>query len=83
MSDTDAVLAAIAVFLRHHRSGDRARTFFVSGKNDRSLGALHKAFAQLGWSEGEQYTTRAVSLGWRITIEPGPPAPAGASERAD
>lgn len=60
--------AAIVAFLRDHRPGDRPRTFFVSKKNDRSLGALAKAFAQLSWAEGEQYTTRPVRWGRRITV---------------
>lgn len=71
--------AAIAAFLRDHRRGDRARAFFVSKKNRTSLGALSKAFAQLGWSEGQQYTTRSVKMGWRIIIGPGDPDPDGGS----
>lgn len=72
---TDAIVA----FLRDHRAGDRPRSFFVSSGNARSRAALDRAFARLGWHEGEEFTTRAVRSGVRITVGSG--APASATER--
>jgi hypothetical protein len=45
----------IAAFLAEHRPDDRKRRFVVKHGNDRSLGALQRALAQLGWVEGEDY----------------------------
>ena len=59
---------AITEFLRSHRVGDRPRAFFVSHKNARSLGALHRALASLGWQEGHEFTTDDGRMGWRITV---------------
>jgi len=59
---------AIAAFLRDHRRGDRDRAFFVSRKNPRSRAALDRAFAELGWREDEDVTTRHARLGQRITV---------------
>lgn len=63
---------AITTFLRDHRGGDPSRTFFVSHKNRRSRTALDRAFAQLGWREGEDFVTRTSRFGQRITVRAGP-----------
>ncbi len=63
---------AIAEFLRTGRPGDRSRSFFVSRKNARSRTALDRAFAALGWREGEAYTTRDVRMGQMVTVGGGP-----------
>lgn len=65
---------AIAGFLRDHRDGDRSRAFFVSAKNARSRRALDRAFAELGWREGDGVTTRAVRYGELVTVGAGPAA---------
>ena len=63
---------AIAEFLRSGRPEDRSRSFFVSRKNARSRTALDRAFHQLGWREGESYTTRDVRMGQLVTVGAGP-----------
>ena len=63
---------AIVQFLRDHRVGDPSRDFFVSRKNARSRAALDRAFAQLGWREGEDFVTLNGSMGQRITVRTGP-----------
>lgn len=60
---------AIVGFLRDQRVGDRPRTFFVSHHNPRSRAALERAMGQLGWSEGDGYTTVDGRFGWRITVD--------------
>ena len=62
---------AITAFLRDHRRGDRPRAFFVSHRNARSLAALHRALADLGWHEGQEFTTTDGRHGWRITVTGG------------
>lgn len=63
---------AIVAFLRDHRAGDRPRAFFVSSENARSRAALDGAFAELGWREGESFTTRDVRFGQQITVRADP-----------
>lgn len=65
---------AIAAFLRDHRAGDRERSFFVSSKNARSRGALDRAFARLGWQEGEEFTIQPVRFGVQVTVRSERPA---------
>lgn len=62
---------AIAAFLRDHRTGDRPRAFFVSSKNARSRRALDRAFAELGWREGDDFTTQTARFGVKITVGTG------------
>jgi hypothetical protein len=59
---------AIEAFLRDHRGGDQARSFFVSASNVRSRRVLDRAFAALGWAEGDGFTTRTVRFGVQITV---------------
>lgn len=57
---------AIAAFLARHRAGDRARRFVVAHRNARSLAALRRAFATLGWVEGPDY--RVVPGRWATSV---------------
>lgn len=59
---------AITELLRDQLIGDQPRAFFVSHHNDRSLAALHRAFAALGWHEGDEFTTADGRHGRRITV---------------
>ena len=61
----------VASYLRDHRGDDRARRFFVSSHNDRSLATLHRAFEQLGWQEGVEVRTEAARHGRYVWVPPG------------
>jgi len=61
----------IAEFLAHHRRADRARCFFVSGANERSMAALRGALADIGWTEGTEYRVVPARFGRRVWVQPG------------
>lgn len=63
---------AIVAFLAEHRGGDRGRRFHVSFANERSLRALRRAFADLGWREQDDYRIERGRHGWEVHVGRGP-----------
>jgi hypothetical protein len=63
--------ALVEGYFREFTAREAPERFFVSTKNDRSLGALQRGFAALGWSEGSEYEIVPARYGRYAVVAPG------------